>query len=215
MRYLLKLCIGSVLVTCIAFSGGKKVTVPAMSVVVPIPPERVISPIPVYIGFGLAISGVSRDCSCSEDRLKDLTYGNVLRLGYDFNNLLGIEFRYLKTALGKDFSTVESMGLFLKPQYHFTDQFNLYGLLGYAKTTVTGCAATGNLKKTNLNAGLGFEYDLGEDTKEEGIYPREFDGQGDQETGWGIWMDAQHILNKEGAFNVNTNVVTFGLTYDP
>jgi OOP family OmpA-OmpF porin len=197
-----------------SYAGGKYVK-PVEAEVVPIP--AIINPIPLYVGIGLVAAGLSRDCPCSGDsRLKDMTYGGILRAGWDFNDYIGIEARVLKASLEDDFSQTTHYGLYLKPQYHVMDQMNIYGLLGYGRTTVdydnrNGRSST--LSKNGFSYGAGFEYDLSAD-ESLGQYDRAFDGQGDQEKGWGIWVDFQHLLSSEGAFDTDSNIATVGITYD-
>jgi len=207
------------LITIISLTGtlyaGGKYVAPVEAPVEPIPP--VINPIPVYIGIGLVVAGLSRDCPCADgSRLKDMTYGGIIRVGWDFNDYIGIEARALKASLEDDFSKTTHYGLFLKPQYHVADQINIYGLLGYGRTTVdynNHQGRSSKLSKNGLSYGAGLEYDLSED-KSEGEYARTFDGQGDQEKGWGIWVDYQHLLNGEGKFDTDSNIATAGVTYD-
>jgi len=197
-----------------SYAGGKYVK-PVEAEVVPIP--VVINPLPLYIGIGLVVAGLSRDCPCSGDkRLKDMTYGVVGRLGWDFNQYIGIEARYLKSSLEDDFSKTTHYGLYLKPQYPITEQTNIYGLIGYGKTTVdynNHAGRSSTLSKNGLSYGAGLEYDFGSDISQ-GQYDRAFDGQGDQEKGWGLWVDFQHLLYNEGVFNTDSNLVTAGVTYD-
>lgn len=195
-----------------AYAGGKAVA-PVDATVVPIP--ATISPLPLYIGLGVIAAGVSKDCPCAtDDRLKDMTYGAVVRAGWDFNQYIGIEGRYLKANLEKDFSTTTHYGLFLKPQYHVTEQMNVYGLLGYGRTEIEGCSYNnGTLSKDGFSYGVGFEYDFASD-ESQGQYSRMFDGQGDQEKGWGMWADFQNLMYNEGIYNTHSNVVTAGITYD-
>ena len=195
-----------------AYAGGKYVE-PQDAPVAPI--AETISPLPLYVGLGLIASAVSKDCPCTDaDRLKDITYGALARVGWDFNQYIGIEARYLKASLEKDFSTTTHYGIFVKPQYHITNQMNVYGLVGYGQTTVEGCAINdGELKEAGLSYGLGFEYDFGSD-ESQGQYSRMFDGQGDQENGWGIWVDYQNLFHNEGTYNTKTNVFSVGVTYD-
>ncbi len=215
MRVCLRVIVSGLTILSFACAGGK-VTAPVVAEVKPIPPiPPKISPVPVYIGLGLVAAGVSKNCACGTGkRLKDLTYGSVMRLGYDFNNYFGIEARVLKTFLAKSFSTVTHYGLFLKPQYHISEQSNIYALLGYGHTVATGCKVKGDLSKNHFTYGAGLEYDFGREKPKNGIYSRPFDGQGDQEQGWGMWVDFQHMLGKEGVYKTNTNVATLGVTYD-
>lgn len=204
----------AIAMTVSSFAGGK-VVAPVEAEVTPIPP--VISPIPVYIGLGAIAAFANRDgCACSNGAdMKDRRFGGIIRAGWDFNQYLGLEARALKSFGNDTFSTTEHYGLYLKPQYHFIDQMNIYGLLGYGHTSVdyTNGIKSSHNPKNGFSYGIGFEYDLGSDSSQ-GNYERDFDGQGDQEHGWGIWVDAQHLLNNAGKFHTDSNVVTAGITYD-
>jgi len=197
-----------------AQAGGKYVE-PEDAPVEAIP--GMISPLPLYVGIGAVAAGLSRHCPCADgSRLKDMTYGGIARVGWDFNNYIGIEGRYLNASIEDDFSMTEHYGLYVKPQYHVLNQMNIYGLLGYGKTTVDyddhkGKSST--LSQSGFSYGAGLEYDFGDD-ESQGSYGRMFDGQGDQENGWGIWADYQHLLNDEGTFATDSNVFSVGVTYD-
>jgi len=210
-------------VTCIVYmdttlnAGSSKLVVPANAQVAPIP--EVISPIPFYIGVGVIASFIHRDpCPCypNGEDLDDLRYGWVARLGYDFNQYIGIEARALQTLGSDNFSDVKHYGLYLKPQYHITEQINIYTLLGYGRTTVdyTNGVISSQTKENGFSYGVGFEYDFAKDTPKSGTYDRVFDGQGNQESGWGLWVDFQHLLNNAGAAHTDSNLITAGITYD-
>lgn len=197
-----------------AYAGGKYVE-PQDAPVEAIPSTTYA--LPLYVGVGAIAAGLSRDCTCADgSRLKDMTYGVLARVGWDFNKYVGIEGRYLNASIEDDFSQTQHYGLYLKPQYHVLDQMNVYGLLGYGKSTVDynnhkGKSST--LDKTGFSYGAGVEYDLSSDNKE-GEYSRAFDGQGDQEKSWGIWADYQYLLGDEGTFNTDSNIFSLGVTYD-
>ena len=70
-----------------------------------------------------------------------------------------------------------------------------------------------SLKQNGFAYGAGMEYDLSAD-ESLGEYARGFDGQGDQEKGWGLWIDFQHLLSNEGMTHTDSNIVTTGITYD-
>jgi len=197
-----------------SFAGGK-VVAPVEAAVVPIP--ALISPIPLYLGLGAVAAFIKRDgCACADgSAMKDRRFGGVLRAGYDFNDYIGIEARVLKTFGSNTFSTTEHYGLFLKPQYHLLDQMNVYGLLGYGRTTVdyTNGVKSSSNSKNGFSYGAGFEYDFTSE-EDEGNYDRDFDGKGDQEKGWGMWVDVQHLLSNAGTMNTDSDVVTAGITYD-
>jgi OOP family OmpA-OmpF porin len=66
--------------------------------------------------------------------------------------------------------------------------------------------------EAGLSVGFGLEYDMSDD--EAVVADRAFDGQGDQEKGWGIWVDYQNLLHNEGTNDIKANIVTAGVTYD-
>lgn len=89
----------------------------------------------VYVGVGYAYTTADAD-----DKEEGNSY--ILNAGYNFNEYLAIEARYLKTFGDMDVSgkgdrkrKVISKGIYLKPQYPILDTFNIYGLLGYGQTT--------------------------------------------------------------------------------
>ena len=196
-------------------AGGKNFT-PAETPVVPLIP--VISPNPFYIGVGLVESSISRDpCPClnTTDDIEDHRYGAVLRVGWDYNQYIGLEGRALKTFDSSAFSETTHYGVYVKPQYHILDSVNLYVLLGYGKTIVD--IDNGNISTedsvSGFAYGIGFEYDFSKENSQ-GEYTRVFDNQGDQEEGWGLWVDYQRLLHNEGSSNLDTDIVTAGITYD-
>ena len=166
-------------------------------------------PNPFYVGIGANWTGVSRDCPCDGSRIKDSTYGEILRVGYDFNPFFGIEARALQANLGINFAKTTHYGVYLKPQYHFTPLMNVYGLVGYGHTEVKCVASQSaigsqDFKKNGFSFGAGIEYDLSGD---QGI-------QGDEEEGWGLFADWQNLAYKDSPQNTNVNVVSAGITYD-
>jgi opacity protein-like surface antigen len=168
-------------------------------------------PNPFYVGVGGIWSGVSRDCTCggSARRLKDSTYGEIIRVGYDFNPFFGIEARALQANMGINFAKTTHYGIYLKPQYHVTNLVNVYALAGYGHTEVECTASQINkgsqdFSKTGFSFGAGIEYDL---SGGEGV-------QGDAEEGWGLFLDWQNLAYKDTPQNTNVNVVSAGVTYD-
>jgi OOP family OmpA-OmpF porin len=214
MRKILSSIVILLLLTGSLYAGGKKYIAPAEAAVVPIP--EIIDPWPIYVGVGLIALGLDRDpCLCGEAETKDLRYGGMIRAGWDFNNYIGIEARALKTFENNVFSETEHYGLYLKPQYHIASQTNVYALLGYGRTIVdyTNGVRSSRTDEKGFSYGVGFEYDFGTD-ESEGSYSRVFDGQGDQEKGWGMWVDFQHLLSNAGPVHTDSNLVTAGITYD-
>jgi len=196
-----------------SIAGGKAVA-PAIT---PIAPIETTTVWPVYVGVGAIAAFVKRDpcCAYAGKDIEDHRYGGILRGGLDFNQYIGVEARVLKTFGGKTFSKTEHYGLFLKPQYHITDQMNIYGLVGYGKTTVdyTNGLRSCHDTKNGFSYGVGMEYDLSRENRK-GNFSRLFDGQGDQEEGWGVWLDFQHLLNNAWYMHTTDNIITGGITYD-
>ena len=210
-RSIAKIALSSLLVSGVLVAG--KNVAPVEAPVVP-----VVDVNPFYIGVGLLWAGTSRNCACDNDnpnkRLKESAYGVIGRIGYDFNQYIGVEARALKSTMDINFATLTHYGLYLKPQYPLTDKLNVYGLVGYGKTKVD-CDhkdVSRKFDKTGVSVGIGFEYDMSSD--ESVASSRTFDGQGDQEKGWGVWVDYQNFLNDEGKDKIKANIVTAGVTYD-
>jgi len=207
MKKLLSIvALGALLATSHA-QAGKDVE-PVETEVVP-----VVANLPFYIGLGGMWTGVSRDCPCKNDRLKDSTYGGLLRVGYDFNPFFGVEARTLKVFGGSNFSETTHYGFYVKPQYHITRNMNVYGLAGYGHTEVDCIVAnkTGHgddngqdFSKSGFAFGAGIEVDLSPDRGT----------QGDEEEGWGLFLDWQNLANKENPQQTSVNVITAGITYD-
>ena len=201
--------------TTTSFAGGK-VVAPVEAPVEPIP--ATVSPWPLYVGIGAVASLINRDgCACSDGgNMKDRRFGGVLRAGYDFNKYFGLEARGLKTFGSDAFSEVTHYGLYAKPQYYLTDSVNLYGLLGYGRTVVdyTNGIKNSHNPKNGFAYGGGFEYDFGGEDNQGYTFDRAFDGQGDQEKGWGLWFDFTHLLSNEGTMNTDSNIITTGVTFD-
>lgn len=194
--------------------AGGKATLPAVTPIVPIAIE---SPMPLYIGLGAVASFIERDpcCDVGTSNIEDSRGGAIMRIGWDFNQYVGVEARALKTFGSDVFSETTHYGLFLKPQYHLVDSTNVYGLLGYGRTTVD---YTNGLKSSSNSAnafsyGVGFEYDFSKEESQK-RYDRTFDNQGDQEKGWGLWVDYQHLLDNEWWMHTDNDIITAGITYD-
>ncbi|KYJ87425.1 porin family protein [Sulfurovum riftiae] len=211
--------LAALLSTGILQAGG------AVAPVAPVPiPIDSDGPNPFYVGVGLMWAGISADCyqyGCEPEvvRLKDSTWGGIVRAGWEYNQYVGIEARALTTAFEEDWAdSMTHYGIYLKPQYPVSEKVNIYGLLGYGRTKIeTTCFTPSDYSYNGFSWGVGLEYDLSstEDDREEGVaYDRPFDGHMDQERGWGLWVDYQNLLNDEGYHNFKTNIVTFGVTYD-
>ena len=208
MKKLLSMVALGVLLSGSSASAGKNVEMVETEVV------PVIANLPFYIGIGGHWTGISRDCPCKNNtRLKDSTYGGIVRVGYDFNPFFGVEGRALKVFGGQNFSETSHYGFYLKPQVHITERTNIYALAGYGHTEVLctvankighGAKNGQDFKKNGFSIGAGMEYDL---SPERGY-------QGDEEEGWGLFLDWQNLAWQATPQKTNVNVVTAGITYD-
>ena len=107
-----------------------------------------------YAGAGLT-AGRTSTSHC-----EDITYGVMAKAGYNVNEYVGVEARGLITNWDYEGSKIKHVGAFIKPQYPINEDINLYGLVGYAKTTTSHVL---NVDETGLAYGAGMEYQLKED----------------------------------------------------
>lgn len=198
------------------FSGGKSVILASS----PVAPIEMIDPSPWYLGGGAVwakLSGCNLQPGCEYE---DVTYGAMLRGGYEYNQYFGVEARYLHTFLDEGpfgGTPLAHAGIFLKPQYPVSERVNLYGLLGYGYTENLGNGARLNYFDSDwgFSAGAGIEYDLSDregDRMENGNYDRAFDGYADQGRGWSLFLDYQRLLIKSDIPDLDA--VSVGLRYD-
>ena len=184
----------------------------APPVVVPPPPDSVKEIVAngLYAGLGLSAARFDPSCDCPAGGKTDKTYGVIGRIGYDINKYIGVEARGIKTNWNSNGGKVEHVGIFVKPMYPVSNQTNIYGLAGYAKTKTKGSLQKVDAK--TLAWGAGIEYDLSADNAKSGRYNREFDGAGNQEAGLGVFADYERLIQKSDSPDLDT--VNIGLTYD-
>ena len=187
---------------------------PKPKVVVPSPKPKVIIPLSqeeisaFYVALGFTAAQYKTACKCSQT---DKTLGGIIRVGYDLNQYLGMEARAIITPLKSNGGEIQHYGAFFKPIYPVTDELNVYGLGGIAKTKTKGSLPTANV--SGLAFGAGLEYDLSDDKKNKDTkYDREFDGQADQERGLGLFADYERLYYKSGSPDLDA--VSIGVTYD-
>ena len=180
---------------------------------VPIPVKHIknITPLGLYVALGLTTAQYKPNCGCKGTGDIDKTAGIMGRVGYDFNQFVGIEARGIRTNWKSEGGKFKHYGAFLKPMYPVSNAINIYGLAGLAATKTSGRGR--QLTDTNGFAwGLGLEYDLGSDHAKDGRYSRIFDGYGDQESGWGLFADYERLLQKSGSPDLDA--ISAGVTYD-
>jgi len=179
-------------------------------------PKKNISTNGFYAGLGITGARYRDSCNCKKGTIKkkvtnrDTTYGVMAKVGYDFNQYIGIEARGLKTNWKSDGSRVEHAGIFVKPMLPVGNSSNIYGLIGTGKTKTKGSMPHADSESLALGAGV--EVDLSRDIPKDGRYSREFDGHGDQEKGLGLFVDYERMVAKKHAPILDA--VSAGVTYD-
>ncbi len=180
--------------------------------------KKGINPSGFYVGLGITGSRYKDSCKCTTPTNsiptkitnKERNLAILTRVGYDFNPYIGIEARGIRSVAEDDDFKLSHIGLFLKPMIPIGDITNLYGILGVAKTKVTG-----NIPKVDAESaafGGGLEFDLSKDIPKEGRYSRKFDGKGDQEKGVGFFLDYERLVVKKNTPDLDT--LSAGVSYD-
>jgi opacity protein-like surface antigen len=198
------------LVTATALSStlfaGKNVA-PAPLPPLPVPEKpapEVLPPLGLYIGGGLTYA--KSECNCNENvkfsdgtsgkTHKGKTYGLNLKAGYDFNEYIGIEGKYLYTPWGDKEKTLKHYGLYLKPNMPVTENLDAYALLGYGKTE---CETLDDSYK-GFAWGLGTEYSFG--AKKAGL-----------KEGWGVYAEYLRPVKKSGDKDIKADTISAGVAY--
>ena len=172
-----------------SFAGGD-----IAPIIAPVEPMAAPMKVPVYVGAGLVWGKYNKTCANCE--YEDVTYGVMLRAGYEFNEYIGIELRYLATFWEADplgGQELQHIGIYAKPMYPVDEKVNLYALLGFGWTqTTTDSKNLEEVDESGFSAGAGIEYTL--------------------EQNWGLFADYQRLLIKSDVPDMD--VVSAGITYD-
>ena len=96
----------------------------------------------------------------------------MAKIGYDFSEYLGVEARAIRTNWEYEGGKLKHAGIFVKPMYLIDEDITLYGLVGYAKTSM---GTKRNFSDTGLAYGVGIDYALNED--------------------FGLFVDYEHLLH--------------------
>jgi len=120
---------------------------------------------PFYVGLGLSsVSTRSSEVGLGflDDQFGEDDTGDILLMaGYEFNQYIAVEGRYMTSVWGEDSLSRDSWGIYVKPQYPATEAFTLYALLGYGGLNVDGKGPSiVKVDDTGFQWGLGASYDL-------------------------------------------------------
>ncbi len=201
LKLALKTVCSTVVLSNLLYAGGDiRLVVPEDAFIMP-EVEVIIEDTPFYVGAGLGGSSVTSHLFGA-----DGTFSGVFRLGYDYNDYIGIEARgsyglCSQDQLGHDYS----YGLYLKPQYPISEAWNAYGLLGYAQTKISfedQVAFNGNTNdsttQSDFSFGAGVDYQLNNN--------------------WSLFADAVQYIDEsttgpEGTIASRVDAVTFGSAF--
>jgi len=124
-----------------------------------------------YVGMGYGALDGELDTDTLGDKESDTFDELLLLAGYKFNKYVAVEGRYwfggentwnrydiAGNYLGEQDVSVDSWGIYVKPMYPVTDAINVYGLLGYA-----GSSLDYDYGDTDFGDTDGFSYGVGAD----------------------------------------------------
>jgi len=178
--------------------------------VIPAPVEPIPVPVPVAAPLGIYLGGgytyAKADCECDPIYLSNgqytpkftaETHGINLKAGYDFNEYIGIEAKYLYTPWGDEDHTLKHYGIYLKPSFPVTENFDIYALLGYGKTECESLKDSEN----GFGWGIGASYNFG----------KRVQGKKD---GFGVYVEYLRPLKKTGNKDITIDTVNAGVQYN-
>ncbi len=187
-----------------AANAGKN-TMPPPSEPIPVPAAITAIPLGLYLGGGLTYS--KAECKCSpidlakgvkyQPQFKSTTYGVNLKAGYEYNEFIGLEAKYIYTPWGDKDRTLKHYGIYLKPSYPITENLDIYALLGYGKTDCE------TLKK----AQNGFAWGVGANY----TIKKKIEGKKD---GLGVYVEYLRPLKKTGNKDIKIDMVNAGVQYN-
>jgi len=168
MKYIKWSLLATIGMSNLVFAGGN-IASPIIIEDERIANEMVSEPSNFYAGLALsAVSARESGASLSftsrktgQDRLGNAT----LFAGYDFNEYVAVEGRYTATFMKDDTSKMSGFSIFVKPQYPVSDEFSVYGLVGYGLVNIDNTNSTHNIdvNEKGFQWGLGASYAVTED----------------------------------------------------
>ncbi len=149
----------------IGFAGGDIQPAVEPEVVVPVV-EETVDHSGIYAGLGISAviayeaDGSFFDNKDGQDRTGDIT----LIAGYDFNQYIAVEGRYMTSMVHEDILERSLWGVYVKPQYPLMEELKVYGLLGYGGFQLDGIKGSGiDIDDNGFQWGVGTSYKVTED----------------------------------------------------
>ena len=94
---------------------------------------------------------------------QDRTGNALLSAGYDWNEYIGLEARYMFSVAKEDIVDMDSWSIYVKPQYPITEDLTVYALLGVGGFDISGTNHFGdsiNADEISFHWGLGISYEV-------------------------------------------------------
>jgi len=151
--------------------------------------EEKLKETPWYVAGGLSMAKVS------SGNCEDITYGIIGKIGYELNDNIAFEVRGIRTNWDYEGAKIKHLGAFIKPQYFINEDLALYGLLGYAKTTLSYKYP---FNETGLAYGIGVDYSFNNDEDDDDKYS--------------LFVDYERLLHKSNIPNIDA--LSAGLKYN-
>ena len=167
MKRTVFLLMAVVAMSSFGFAGGDFKEIEPV-VVVPVIPE--VDHSGFYVGAAVAYQRTYGTDSTwfGKTDSQDETGALGLVAGYDFNEYIAIEGRFAISMFEEDYAEVTTYSIFVKPQYPVSEDFTIYGLLGFGNVTVDATDAGGaefgavpNIVGNTLMDESGFQWGLG------------------------------------------------------
>lgn len=224
-----KVLLSLTVASAMAFAGGDIAPVEPM-VVTPAPEVATASPIRFYVGGGYSrvnADGSGANPVSYEETVSALDINStvphswkidannyLLLAGVKVNKYFAIEGRYLNSFEDFDYKyiaeqqyegalnggEIESYGIYAKPMYPVTEQIDVYGLLGYANTKISGDGGK-IMDDGDFSWGAGASYEITNNISVFADYVRLYDD---------TISDASSIINGD---KVKVDSVNVGLIY--
>ena len=201
MKKIFKYALVASLVITSLYAGGGKDIAPTEAEVVEIPAVIAAMGSNIYVGGGLSVDSVNSFLYGT-----DTVYSGLVRVGYDFNEYLGLEARgTVGVSDGDELSHDYSYGLYLKPQYAINDTYTVYGLVGYASTKISfdNEVAFNGIRNDHTTQN-GFSFGAGIDYKLSKV--------------WSLFLDATRLIDEsvvkpEGEYAVKVDSIALGASF--
>lgn len=168
MKYIKYYLLGTIAMSNLVFAGGD-IDTPIIIEDELITNEMVSESSNFYAG--LALSAVSTRESgsslsfTSEKTGQDILGNATLFAGYDFNEYVAVEGRYSASFTKEASAKMSGFSIFVKPQYPVSDEFSIYGLVGYGLVNIDNTNSIHNVdvNEKGFQWGLGASYAVTED----------------------------------------------------